>query len=161
MAHFVTIRNGGREHVDLVRQGNEDVIRARYADAEFFFNHDRQNPLETYREGLAKLTFQAELGSMLDKSERLVALVPWVGAEAGPGRRGDEGGAAGCFLVEGRSGDQDGRGDDQPSGHHGARVCPALRGGACCGAGHLRALLAAICRGPAARQRSWDRPLAR
>jgi glycyl-tRNA synthetase len=85
MAHFVTIRNGGREYVDLVRQGNEDVIRARYADAEFFFNHDRQSPLETYREGLAKLTFQAELGSMLDKSERLVALVPWVGARLGLG----------------------------------------------------------------------------
>jgi glycyl-tRNA synthetase len=83
MAHFVTIRNGGREHLELVRQGNEDVIRARYADAEFFFNHDRRNPLESYRPGLATLTFQAELGSMLDKSDRLVALVPWVGAKLG------------------------------------------------------------------------------
>ena len=42
MANFVTIRNGGREHVDLVRQGNEDVIRARYADAEFFYKRDQQ-----------------------------------------------------------------------------------------------------------------------
>jgi glycyl-tRNA synthetase len=83
MAHFVTIRNGGREHLELVRQGNEDVIRARYADAEFFFNHDRRAPLESYRDGLAKLTFQAELGSMLDKANRLTALVPWIGAKLG------------------------------------------------------------------------------
>ena len=83
MAHFVTIRNGGREHLDLVRQGNEDVIRARYADAEFFFNQDRRQPLETYRAGLAKLTFQTDLGSMLDKSERLERLAPWIGERLG------------------------------------------------------------------------------
>ena len=81
MAHFVTIRNGSWEHMDLVRQGNEDVIRARYADAEFFFNHDRRESLESHRQGLAMLTFQAELGSMLDKSDRLVELVRWIGAE--------------------------------------------------------------------------------
>jgi len=79
MANFVTIRNGGREHMDLVRQGNEDVIRARYADAEFFYTKDQQQPLEAYRGGLAKLTFQAEIGSMLDKSERLETLAPWLG----------------------------------------------------------------------------------
>ena len=79
MAHFVTIRNGGSEHLDLVRQGNEDVIRARYADAEYFFNRDCRRPLADYRDGLATLTFQADLGSMLEKSERLEKLAPWVG----------------------------------------------------------------------------------
>ncbi|MBN1248054.1 MAG: glycine--tRNA ligase subunit beta [Anaerolineae bacterium] len=80
MAYFVTIRNGGREHADLVRQGNEDVIRARYADAAYFYSQDRRQPLEAYREGLAKLTFQADLGSMLDKSKRLEALAPYLGS---------------------------------------------------------------------------------
>jgi len=83
MPYFVTIRNGGREHLDVVRLGNEDVIRARYADAEYFFNQDLRSPLETYREGLAKLTFQVDLGSMLDKSTRLEALAPWVGEKLG------------------------------------------------------------------------------
>ena len=79
MANFVTIRNGGKEHVDLVRIGNEDVIRARYADAAFFYGNDAHKPLADHREGLAKLTFQAELGSMLDKTQRLERLAPWVG----------------------------------------------------------------------------------
>jgi len=83
MANFVTIRNGGQEHMDLVRQGNEDVIRARYADAEFFYAKDQQQPLEAYRGGLAKLTFQAEIGSMLDKSRRLETLAPWLGEQLG------------------------------------------------------------------------------
>jgi len=85
MANFVTIRNGGREHVDLVRQGNEDVIRARYADAEFFYTRDQKRPLATYRKGLEKLTFQADLGSMLDKTDRLHALAPWIGQLMGLG----------------------------------------------------------------------------
>ncbi|MGC9521113.1 MAG: glycine--tRNA ligase subunit beta [Anaerolineae bacterium] len=83
MAHFVAIRNGGREHLDLVRQGNEDVIRARYADAEYFYNQDRKYPLEHHRAGLDSLTFQTELGSMLDKSRRLEELAPWVGEQLG------------------------------------------------------------------------------
>ncbi len=79
LAHFVTVRNGGKDHLDSVRQGNEDVIRARYADAEFFFKQDCRRPLESYREGLSLLTFQAELGSMLDKATRLETFVPWLG----------------------------------------------------------------------------------
>ena len=81
MAHFITIRNGGSDHLDLVCQGNEDVIRARYADAEYFFNQDCRRPLAEYRDGLATLTFQADLGSMLEKSERVAKLVGWVGEQ--------------------------------------------------------------------------------
>ncbi len=83
MSYFVTIRNGGREHLDIVRQGNEDVIRARYADAEYFYNQDCRRHLESFRDDLEKLTFHAELGSMLDKTERLEALAPWVGRRLG------------------------------------------------------------------------------
>ncbi|MBN1873241.1 MAG: glycine--tRNA ligase subunit beta, partial [Anaerolineae bacterium] len=83
MPYFVTIRNGGSEHLDLVTQGNADVIRARYADAAYFYNQDSRRPLETYREKLATLTFQAELGSMLDKSLRLDVFAPWVGVKLG------------------------------------------------------------------------------
>ena len=79
MPYFITVRNGGKEHLDIVRQGNEDVIRARYADAEFFFKQDCRHPLEHYRAGLTTLTFQVELGSMLDKTQRLQSFAPWLG----------------------------------------------------------------------------------
>lgn len=79
MAHFITVRNGGTEFVDTVRQGNEAVIRARYADAEYFYNQDCRAPLESYRKLLATLTFQEQLGSMLDKSDRLMRLTTWIG----------------------------------------------------------------------------------
>jgi glycyl-tRNA synthetase len=86
MSCFVTIRNGGRDHADLVRQGNEDVIRARYADAVYFYHQDRRQPLAAYREDLAKLTFHADLGSMLDKSQRVEALAPALGSALGLSR---------------------------------------------------------------------------
>jgi len=78
MSYFVTVRNGGAKHLDKVRRGNEEVIRARYADAEYFYNQDCRYPLEHYLDDLKKLTFQAELGSMLDKTHRLEAIAPWI-----------------------------------------------------------------------------------
>jgi glycyl-tRNA synthetase len=62
----------------VVRAGNEGVIRARYADAAFFVEHDRRQPLAAFTPRLATLTFQEQLGSMLDKVQRLERLVPWV-----------------------------------------------------------------------------------
>jgi glycyl-tRNA synthetase len=75
LSHFIAIRNGDDIGVDLVRQGNEHVLGARFADANFFVREDLKQPLEAYRPGLSKLIFQTKLGSMLDKSERLNKLV--------------------------------------------------------------------------------------
>ncbi len=75
LPHFITICNGEKERLDLVRRGNEDVIRARFADAAFFIREDKRRPLEAYLPRLKTLTFQADLGSMLDKTERIAALV--------------------------------------------------------------------------------------
>ncbi|MGC9358239.1 MAG: glycine--tRNA ligase subunit beta, partial [Anaerolineae bacterium] len=79
MPYFIAVRNGGREHIERVRQGNEQVIGARYADAEYFYRQDTKRPLEDFVSDLDKLTFQEDLGSMLAKTERLEALTPWVG----------------------------------------------------------------------------------
>jgi glycyl-tRNA synthetase len=73
--HFVVVRNGGREHLDIVQHGNEEVIRARFADADFFYREDTKKPLEEFLPRLGTLTFQEQLGSMLDKSQRLEKLV--------------------------------------------------------------------------------------
>lgn len=74
LPHFIVIRNGGTEGDDLVRQGNEHVLGARFADAAFFVREDLKQPLEAYRPKLATLVFQTRLGSMLAKADRLLDL---------------------------------------------------------------------------------------
>jgi glycyl-tRNA synthetase len=74
MPHFIAVRNGDSRHLDLVREGNEHVIRARFADADFFVREDVKHTLEDFRPRLATLTFQKQLGSMLDKAERVEKL---------------------------------------------------------------------------------------
>lgn len=71
---FITVRNGGSEHIDIVTHGNERVLRARLSDAEFFFNEDRAIKLENRLEKLKTVSFQEGLGNMYDKSERLVKM---------------------------------------------------------------------------------------
>jgi glycyl-tRNA synthetase len=83
MPYFVTVRNGDDQHLDVVREGNEDVIRARFADAKFFFENDTGQPLESFLPRLDTLTFHERLGSMLDKSKRLEKLVLATGGALG------------------------------------------------------------------------------
>ena len=72
---FITVRNGGREYLDVVAHGNERVLRARLADAQFFFDEDRKKSLTGHREKLKTVVFQQGLGSMYEKTERLMGLV--------------------------------------------------------------------------------------
>jgi len=74
LPNFIAVRNGDDQDLDLVRQGNEHVIGARFADANFFVREDVKQPLEAYRPRLGTLTFQTRLGSMLDKVERIEKL---------------------------------------------------------------------------------------
>jgi glycyl-tRNA synthetase len=75
LPYFITVRNGPSEFLDSVREGNEGVIRARYADADYFFRADTSKPLSAFTPRLATLTFQEKLGSMLDKVHRVERLV--------------------------------------------------------------------------------------
>jgi len=79
LPHFIAVRNGDQENLPIVRLGNEDVIRARFADSKFFFQNDVRNHLGHYVERLGTLTFQEQLGSMLDKVRRLERLAPCLG----------------------------------------------------------------------------------
>ncbi|HUW08751.1 MAG TPA: glycine--tRNA ligase subunit beta [Anaerolineae bacterium] len=78
LPYFITIANGADRDGPLVTRGNEAVIRARYADAAYFVREDSKAPLEEYNQQLATLTFQEQLGSMLDKVQRLEKLTPKV-----------------------------------------------------------------------------------
>ena len=73
---FVVIANGENLDADLVRAGNEEVLRARFADASFFFKADSARRLEEFLPRLDTLMFQQKLGTMRDKSRRLEQLVP-------------------------------------------------------------------------------------
>jgi glycyl-tRNA synthetase len=78
LPYFITVRNGDAQHLNIVRQGNEHVIGARFADAEFFYRRDSRQRLADFLPRLDTLTFQSDLGSMLDKVKRLEELVPAV-----------------------------------------------------------------------------------
>lgn len=75
MPYFIAVRNGGAEYLDVVSDGNEQVIRARFADAAFFIGEDLQHTLADYLPRLATLIFQVKLGSMLDKNQRIEQMV--------------------------------------------------------------------------------------
>jgi len=75
MPYFVGVRNGSDDYLDIVTDGNEQVILARFADAQFFIEKDLQRSLESFVPDLDTLTFQVELGSFLDKTHRIETLV--------------------------------------------------------------------------------------
>ncbi len=83
LPYFVVIRNGNDRFKEVVVDGNEQVIRARFADAAFFINEDLKQPLEAFLPRLNTLTFQVKLGSMLDKTHRIESLVEKLIARVG------------------------------------------------------------------------------
>ena len=80
MPHFITVRNGGKEHLEIVAHGNEEVVQARFADAAFFMKEDSKYTLQEFVPRLEKLNFHPKLESMLDKTKRIVQLTEKLGA---------------------------------------------------------------------------------
>ncbi|SDU33236.1 glycine--tRNA ligase subunit beta [Halopseudomonas salegens] len=83
LPRFITVANIDSEDPQQIISGNEKVVRPRLTDAEFFFKQDQKQPLETRNERLAKVIFQAELGTVLDKAERISALAGWIAEQIG------------------------------------------------------------------------------
>lgn len=75
---FITIRNGGKEHLETVQHGNERVLRARLEDAQFFFDEDRKKTLDQHGEKLKTVVFQDGLGTIYDKALRLEVLAGYI-----------------------------------------------------------------------------------
>lgn len=80
---FIAISNIESHDPDQVRSGNERVIRPRFADAEFFWEQDKKIPLVDRRLRLAEVIFEERLGSLLDKSDRLIVLAEHIAAALG------------------------------------------------------------------------------
>jgi len=88
---FIGIANIESKNVAEVAKGYERVIRPRFSDAKFFFDEDLKQGLESMGDGLKSVTYQARLGSVADKVQRVVALAgliaPQVGADPVLARR--------------------------------------------------------------------------
>ncbi|AFZ36150.1 glycyl-tRNA synthetase beta chain [Stanieria cyanosphaera PCC 7437] len=72
LPNFITISNGDPSKKEIIAEGNARVIRARLADAQFFYKADCDEHLETYLPQLETVTFQEELGTMRDKVDRII-----------------------------------------------------------------------------------------
>ncbi len=83
MPHFITISNIESKDPVQVSEGNERVIRPRFADAEFFWNQDRKVKLESQLERLKTVVFQKQLGTLYDKTQRVKTLAAWVATQLG------------------------------------------------------------------------------
>lgn len=88
LAKFITLRNGTEAFLDTVREGNEKVLRARLADAEFFYLEDLKTPLRENVEKLKKIVFHESLGTMHEKVRRIEALGLYLTRENGAGETG-------------------------------------------------------------------------
>ncbi len=70
-AHFLAVLNTNGDPDGLIRHGNERVLRARFNDARFFWDTDQKTPLTSRVEMLKAVTFQKDLGSYAEKTERV------------------------------------------------------------------------------------------
>jgi len=79
LPYFITVRNGNDEFIDNVRIGNERVLHARLKDAQFFYEEDLKESLESKVEKLKTVVFQERLGTVYDKAARISALAEFIG----------------------------------------------------------------------------------
>ncbi len=76
--HFIVISNTRAENAETIRVGAERVIKARFDDAKFYFREDSKIPLADRVENLRLVTFSEKLGSLFDKTGRLVAMASYL-----------------------------------------------------------------------------------
>ena len=81
--HFIGVANIESRDVAQVRAGYERVIRPRFADAKFFFDEDLKQGLQAMGDGLKTVTYQAKLGSVHDKVQRVAALAQAIATQVG------------------------------------------------------------------------------
>lgn len=78
LPRFITVANVESRDPKQIVLGNEKVVRPRLTDAEFFFKQDKKQPLETFNERLKNVVFQAQLGTVYDKAERVSKLAAFI-----------------------------------------------------------------------------------
>tara|TARA_E500000178_G_scaffold233085_1_gene229577 strand:- start:11479 stop:13572 length:2094 start_codon:yes stop_codon:yes gene_type:complete len=80
---FITVANIESTDPAQVIDGNERVIRPRLADAAFFYENDKKTTLKSRRSSLKNIVFQADLGSVYDKTQRVAAIAEYLADKMG------------------------------------------------------------------------------
>lgn len=83
LPRFITVANVESKDPAQIISGNEKVVRPRLTDAEFFFKQDKKQKLDSFNARLANVVFQAQLGSVFDKAERVSLLAAFIAARIG------------------------------------------------------------------------------
>jgi glycyl-tRNA synthetase beta chain len=79
---FLAVTNMQPEKPEIIARNSERVLTARLRDARFFWDEDRQTPLESRVDRLDTILFHKKLGSYRQKADRLASLAAWIAAEA-------------------------------------------------------------------------------
>ncbi|MDH4558876.1 glycine--tRNA ligase subunit beta [Pseudomonas sp. BN417] len=101
LPRFITVANVVSKDPAQIISGNEKVVRPRLTDAEFFFKQDKKQKLESFNERLKNVVFQAQLGTVFEKAERVSRLAGFVAEQIGadPVRAARAGILAKCDLA--------------------------------------------------------------
>jgi glycyl-tRNA synthetase beta chain len=83
LPRFITVANVESKDPAQIVSGNEKVVRPRLTDAEFFFKQDQRQPLEQFNQRLANVVFQAQLGTVLEKAQRVSHLAAFIAERIG------------------------------------------------------------------------------
>ena len=71
LPQFVTVRNGGSDHLENVARGNEKVLRARLSDAAFFYREDQKTDIDSCLNKLTSIVYHEEIGTLAEKVKRV------------------------------------------------------------------------------------------
>ncbi|MCQ4264609.1 glycine--tRNA ligase subunit beta [Stutzerimonas stutzeri] len=83
LPRFITVANIESKDPAQIVAGNEKVVRPRLTDAEFFFKQDKKQKLDSFNERLKNVVFQAQLGTVFDKAERVSRLAGLIAERTG------------------------------------------------------------------------------
>ena len=83
LAHFITFSNIESNRPKSIQNGNERVVTPRLADAEFFWKQDRRKSLADRVESLSTIVFQEKLGTVAEKSQRVIQLAEYIANRLG------------------------------------------------------------------------------
>lgn len=87
LPHFLSVSNTPPDYIDIIREGNERVLESRLDDAAFYWAEDTRVPLEAKVDSLRNVVWLEGLGSLLDKTERIVKLSEWIATRLGEADR--------------------------------------------------------------------------
>lgn len=97
---FLITSNGDPAFQENIVDGNQRVVAARLYDAKFFYDEDLKEPLEAYVDKLSDVVFQESLGTMRQKTDRVVALAKHLAQDAGLSQQDADDAQRAAYLAK-------------------------------------------------------------